>query len=600
MLNNIYIGFFISFFIISGNIHSQKLKKYERFYSEGNEMFRIGEFDKAIDLFNKSLKLNPSFCPSIYKLGLSYKKNNNYKKYEENFTKYIDLNCFKYNDEVSFSLGEYNFLKGMLKNSNDYLNLISDTLKFIDYSRIKNNINFNLYSNIKPVIDFSVEDTLNNFFYQYSPFYDKKSSTIYFTVRKGDRLFDDENIFTVRYKDRKTSGILPFEFLNSENNEGTISLSESGDYLVFTYCVMDFKKNSCDLYYSQKVNGIWESPQKFNNKINSEFWDSQPYLYNDILFFVSNRPGGKGGRDIYYSKRLDENEWGQAKNLKMINSQYEDISPIMFNGIFYLASDRSDSYGGYDIFYSSSPFNKTSFSNNVGPKVNSYLDEISIFVSDNIFMLTQEDKLNPNYKSQILIGSANLNHPEKNKISFVTIDSSEMKIIDSDLYMISEGVKTGINKDESFIDASYKNALVLVESPGYFPKVIEIKNDSMTIYMRKIKENFILENIYFDFDSYDLNIESQKYLDMIYVWLKDNDQLRIEISGHTDKTGEGEYNYQLSENRAESVYNYLKNKDHNFYNLSFKGYGNSIPVQKNYEGDKNRRIEFRILNNKKY
>ena len=137
MLNNIYIGFLLFFFVTSGNIYSQKLKKYERFYSEGNEMFRIGEFDKAIDLFNKSLKLNPSFCPSIYKLGLSYKKDNNYNKYEENFTKYIDLNCIRYNDEVSFSLGEYNFLKGMLKNSNDYLNLISDTLLFIDYTKIK-------------------------------------------------------------------------------------------------------------------------------------------------------------------------------------------------------------------------------------------------------------------------------------------------------------------------------------------------------------------------------------------------------------------------------------------------------------------------------
>ena len=85
MLNNIYIGFLLFFFVTSGNIYSQKLKKYERFYSEGNEMFRIGEFDKAIDLFNKSLKLNPSFCPSIYKLGLSYKKNNNFKKYFRNY-----------------------------------------------------------------------------------------------------------------------------------------------------------------------------------------------------------------------------------------------------------------------------------------------------------------------------------------------------------------------------------------------------------------------------------------------------------------------------------------------------------------------------------
>jgi len=595
MLSKVYISFFIFFFLSLDNIYSQKIKKFEKFYKEGNEMFGIGEFDMAIDLFNKSLKLNSSFCPSIYKLGLSYKKNNNYKKYEENFIQYLEANCYKNYDEVSFGLGEYNFLKGNLIKSRDFLSLISDTLKFIDYSRIKNNINYNFSSEINPVIEFSVEDTLKDFFYQYSPFYDQKSSTIYFTVRQGDRLFDDENIFTIKYKDRKVSGPLPFEFLNSQNNEGTISLSESGEYLVFTYCVMDFKKNSCDLYYSKKIRGGWQTPQKFNDKINSEFWDSQPYLYDDILFFVSNRPGGQGGRDIYFSKRLGENEWDQAKNLKMLNTSYEDISPIMFNGILYFASDRLDSYGGYDIFYNLNTFNEKSISKNAGSKVNSYLNETSLYISDNIFLLTQEDNLNPNNKSQILIGSADLNHPKESKISFITIDSTEMKLIDSDLYLITDGIKTPIIPDKSFIDASYNNSTVLVESSGYFPKVIEIRNDSNIVYMRKTGEKFILENIYFDFDSYDLNTESKKYLDIIFLWLKDNDELRIEISGHTDKIGTDEYNYLLSRNRAESVYNYLKNKDHNFYNLTFRGYGSSIPVEKNYEGEKNRRIEFSVI-----
>ena len=150
-----------------------------------------------------------------------------------------------------------------------------------------------------------------------------------------------------------------------------------------------------------------------------------------------------------------------------------------------------------------------------------------------------------------------------------------------------------------FIDASYKNSIVLIESAGYFPKVIELNNDSLVTYMNKIEEKFILENIYFDFDSYDLNINSKKYLDIIYLWLKDNDHLEIEISGHTDKTGDGEYNYKLSENRARSVYNYLKDKEHNFYKLSFKGYGSSVPIKKHYEGVQNRRIEFRIRHQKK-
>ena len=132
------------------------------------------------------------------------------------------------------------------------------------------------------------------------------------------------------------TNVLPFEFLNSENNEGTVSLSKDGDFLVFTYCVMDFKKNSCDIYYSKSIEGRWSTPQKFNDKINSQFWDSQPFMYDDMLFFVSNRPGGEGGRDIYYSKKLDNAEWGQAKNLRNINTANEDISPYMYDNILYL------------------------------------------------------------------------------------------------------------------------------------------------------------------------------------------------------------------------------------------------------------------------
>ncbi len=599
MLSNLYIKLFLLLFLNTGLMYSQKLKKFEKLYNEGNKMLDIGEFDNAIDLFNKSLKLNDTYCPSLYKLGLSYKKIQDFEKFEKYYNKYLDVKCYKNFDEVCFGLAEYNFLKGNLTKSLDLLNSISDTLRFIDYSRIKNNIKFNFSSNINPVIEFEVKDTLNNFLYQYSPFYDNKSNTIFFTVRKGDRLFDDENIFTVKYQDNKVSSVLPFEFLNTENNEGTVSLSKDGEFLVYTYCVMDFKKNSCDIYYSKNIDGRWLTPQKFNDKINSKFWDSQPFLYDDMLFFVSNRPGGEGGRDIYYSERLDNEEWDQAKNLKDLNTANEDISPFMFEGILYFASNRLGSYGGYDIFYNMNAFDSTSISKNIGYLTNSYLDETSLSVSDDIFMLTQEDKLNPYNKSQILIGSSQLNYPKEENILFITIDSSDMKVINKEIFIINNGIKTPIIQDENYIESKYNNSLVLVESSGYFPKVIEIKSDSNIIYMRKIKEKFILEKIYFDFDSYKLNEESKKYLDIIYIWLKENDNLKIEISGHTDKSGTEEYNNLLSSNRAKSVYDYLLNKDQNLDNLTFRGYGSSQPIEKDYDGYKNRRIEFNITNKSK-
>ncbi len=68
-----------------------------------------------------------------------------------------------------------------------------------------------------------------------------------------------------------------------------------------------------------------------------------------------------------------------------------------------------------------------------------------------------------------------------------------MKVINSELYIVDDTTKTPIIHDENYIESKYNNSMVLVESLGYFPKVIEIKNDSNIIYMQKIEEKFILE-----------------------------------------------------------------------------------------------------------
>ena len=89
MLSNLYIKLFLLLFLNTGLMYSQKLKKFEKLYNEGNKMLDIGEFDNAIDLFNKSLKLNDTYCPSLYKLGLSYKKIQDFEKLEKYYNKYL-------------------------------------------------------------------------------------------------------------------------------------------------------------------------------------------------------------------------------------------------------------------------------------------------------------------------------------------------------------------------------------------------------------------------------------------------------------------------------------------------------------------------------
>ena len=109
-----------------------------------------------------------------------------------------------------------------------------------------------------------------------------------------------------------------------------------------------------------------------------------------------------------------------------------------------------------------------------------------------------------------------------------------------------------------------------------------------------MKKYFVLENVYFDFDKYDLNVEVKKYLDIIYTWLLKNQNLKIEIGGHTDDVGGDVYNMNLSLKRAYSVYEYLTSKG-GVDNLSYKGYGNLKPRKNEVENSKNRRIEFIIL-----
>ena len=112
--------------------------------------------------------------------------------------------------------------------------------------------------------------------------------------------------------------------------------------------------------------------------------------------------------------------------------------------------------------------------------------------------------------------------------------------------------------------------------------------------MNRMKTYFVLENVYFDFDKYDLNAKVKKYLDIIHTWLLKNQNLKIEIGGHTDDVGGDEYNMNLSLKRAYSVYEYLTSKG-GVDNLSYKGYGNKKPLVDIVKNSKNRRIEFKIL-----
>ena len=199
--------------------------------------------------------------------------------------------------------------------------------------------------------------------------FDENKNKLFFTVREGGNLFDDENIVTASLSHNNFTDFKPYINLNSDNNEGTPSFSDDGKFMVFTSCEMDFKKNSCDIYYSQMKDNLWSRPRKFDDNVNSSFWDSQPFLYDGKLYFVSNRPGGVGGRDIYYSVIKEDGSFSKALNFRRVKTKHEEVSPVVNEAIFYFSSNRDNSYGGYDIYLLDN-----NLVYNLGSSVNSYLD----------------------------------------------------------------------------------------------------------------------------------------------------------------------------------------------------------------------------------
>ena len=341
---------------------------------------------------------------------------------------------------------------------------------------------------------------------------------------------------------------------------------------------------------------------KFDDNINSEFWDSQPFIYdNRVLFFVSNRPGGKGGRDIWYSVLDDSGKWRDAKNLEKLNSTNDEIAPFVNDGILYFSSNQDNSFGGYDIYHSNNLVSLRPTIVNVGSSVNNQNDQTSIFISEGMIFFTEESKLDQKIKSRIILGEINkINYSDNGLVSFVVKDSLTMSIIETRITLIQDNeykiIDPLISEIASFKKNELINSKILIEKEDYFPRIIsEFETDTVVTLLKRMKDEFILENVYFDLDSYDLNIDSKQTLDIISLWLRNNSHHKIEIGGHTDKLGSEEYNLDLSEKRALSVYNYLLSKQEELSNLSYKGYGSTIPLRKKYDGPKNRRIEFKIL-----
>lgn len=615
--------------------YSTKSKKAIKHYEEAQLLLRQRRFNEAIKEFNLALERDNDFIEAHLRLAFSYEllREINAQQYHLEQIIRIAPNSNKYKN-VYYSLGKLYFNKGMYEQSADLLSKLEklgiDNARIeADVKELNKNLSFAV-ENIKTPIDIHpkpLPKILNSFPLQYFPVLTADDKTIIYTVRHGVQFHDDENI-VISKKDDQGNWTKPVSIspnINSQFNEGTCAISADGRTLIFTTCEGRKTVGGCDLYITSRTGDEWSVPQNLGRNVNSRSWDSQPTLSADgrKLFFISDRAGGLGKRDIWMSEKGKDNNWQMAINLGSdINTKDDEVSPfIHVNGTsLFFASKGYPGFGGFDLYKSELMDTLWSEPENLGYPLNTHEDQVSLFVSTNgkngyySFERKWQTNENQSFLFEFEFPQSGILNSRSIYLTGNVYDEETNEPLDAtiELYRLGEDEPSSIFSSDAVTGEYFSilnessNIVLYIDREGYLfqSQTFEVNSESISsirkdIYLKPIKKgnSMLLNNIFFEFNSADLTNDSKTELNKVVRFLTENSALKITISGHTDDIGDNAYNLALSETRAKGVYDYLVKSGINPANLTFKGYGESKPLTIGTDEESrkmNRRIEFLI------
>jgi len=583
----------------------------------GEIAYDMGNEAKQIEFFSKAVEIDGVNYPmAYYLLALTYIETENYSAAKKNFSKFLDLNV----DSETFNTTSSYYIEIC-----DFrINAVLDPVEF------------------KPE---KLPATINSENGEYFPSISADGKTLLFTrllptYGKNPVLEDSvhEDIFVSYLVDNKwTEAVSVGSQINDINNQGAHTISADGTIMIYTDCTCsDGLVKCCDLYLSEFVDSKWTSGSKLGEPINTSYFESQPSISADgkTIFFVSNRQGGKGKRDIWKVIKFSDGTWSGAINLgDSINTSGNEMCPFLHadNKTFYFSSDGLPGMGGLDFFRSEIDENKK-FSTpvNLGYPINSSKNEFRLILDakgEVAYFSTSretedEKEIYDSYGRRIEIGQDIYKfelYPQMRPTKTLYVkgnifDANTTKSIEADYDIINLETTEKVNADKNanhfFICLPIEQNYALnVSKPGYlfYSENFSLINlpDSIDFYILEVPlipiqsgGKIILKNIFFETDSYNLKQESYVELNKLVEFLNLNSELNIEIGGHTDNIGTEQYNKVLSENRAKSVVEYLILKGINTKRLTYKGYGFSEPLTDNNTETgraQNRRTEFKII-----
>ncbi len=615
-------------------------KKAKKAFYQASKYFQTGNYARAITYAQRAVGLDDHFTEGYLLLGDLYSEQNEPLKSAHFYRKASELDPGFY-PEARFTAGKLELREGQYDNAKADLEIYLEQVGLTTEKRrqaedLLTRCNFAIHSIQHPVpfAPVNLGSCINSPSDEYINAITLDNAELYLTVGSPVDTgmatgIKEENFYVSRmgnegWGTRESLG----PPMNTPDNEGAIFISPDGRYLIFSACNRPDGYGSCDLYISFRKNNSWGEPRNLGPVINSAYWETQPCLGSDgrTLYFISNRPGGLGGSDVWYSTYLPDYQWSIPVNLgEVINTDQDEMAPSIHpdNQSLYFSSRGHIGMGGYDLFLSrkDSPGRWTE-PENLGYPINTLADEVNLFVDASAHTAyISSDKLGGSggmdiYRFELYPAIRPL---QVTYMKGVVLDSESLKPLGAGFNLID--LATGQSVIESFSDALTGAFLlslptdrdyalnVTAEGHAFYSEHIALRGIKTSfdpflvdIMLKPIKPDqvIVMKNIFFDTDRYELKKESLAELNTLMQFLTNNPGVRIEIRGHTDQVGTEEYNARLSMLRARSVYDFLIQGGMEASRLQYNGYGYSIPVASNdtEEGRRlNRRTEFRIIEN---
>jgi outer membrane protein OmpA-like peptidoglycan-associated protein len=458
------------------------------------------------------------------------------------------------------------------------------------------------------------------------------------TLRK---MFPEEKIRLRLVIMKKTEGkwqnVEEFPFNNDNCNLAHPAVSVTGDTLVFSGNLDSLNVANTDLYMSVRNNGKWSVPVNLGEAVNTPGKEMFPtFIDGGILAFSSNaREGGLGNLDIWYT---DFPRFSYVKNAgNKINSKFDDFGLVIYkNGkTGYFASNCSGE-GSDDIFCLNITARFTAFNGKVlnritkTPIANS---QVVLKDCNNSPVNTVFTDAGGNFSFQVLEGScpeveASKENFSNDKKDIAGITYAELVLAPAKKYeMLVLDVETKQPVDGAEISGSQGKLIasslgiiglgktiqhgskMVVKRDGYLDQSVILDTlklavvDTVWLYKKELNKTFVLENIYYDFDKWDILPESEIELNKLIKIMNDNPDIKVELGSHTDARGSDSYNEWLSQKRSDSAVGYIIKTGIPKGKIVAKGYGETQLVNEckngvhctDMEHRKNRRTEFKII-----